>query len=95
MVPVLDMPNHDNDYNALQNWDINQGGFELVAQRAIKRGQEINVTYGTVKRFIGFYVYYGFVNEANSEVKQFLDLTAEMPQYAEKIKVLGGLKSPQ
>lgn len=62
MVPVLDMPNHSNNYNALQNWDVNKGGFEMVAQRNIKRGEEIALSYGDGKRFIGFFVYYGFVN---------------------------------
>ena len=73
------MPNHSNNFNALQNWDIDKGGFELVAQRSIKRGEEINISYGNSKRFIGFFVYYGFVNPNNAEVKQFLDLTEDLP----------------
>ena len=53
----------------------------MLAQRDIKCGEDITLSYGISKRFIGFFVYYGFVNPDKSEVKQFLDLTADSPNY--------------
>lgn len=78
---MLDIPNHSSNYNALQHWDIDKGGYEMLAQRDIKCGEDITLSYGISKRFIGFFVYYGFVNPDKSEVKQFLDLTADSPNY--------------
>lgn len=74
MVPIADLANHDSrDINSLDNTQT--PGFRIVAGRDLAKGEEVTITYGSM-RPDELLLYYGFLEERDSRM-----LLIDHPKY--------------
>lgn len=64
MVPIADMLNMNEPYNADWAYDNDLNGFKITAIQDIKKGDEIFDHYGK-KSSYHFFLNYGFIFESN------------------------------
>ena len=74
MVPIADMLNMNEPYNAVWGYDNDRNGFKITAFTDIKKGEEIFDHYGN-KSSYSFFINYAFIFESNQVDYNPLDFT--------------------
>jgi histone-lysine N-methyltransferase SETD3 len=91
LVPYADMLNHKRPRETKWTYDDSMEGFTITTLKTVNRGEELFDSYGR-KCNSRFFVNYGFAlenNEDNEVVFKF-GLKKDDPQYAMKVRFLGG-----
>uniref|UniRef100_A0A7S0CQD4 SET domain-containing protein n=2 Tax=Amorphochlora amoebiformis TaxID=1561963 RepID=A0A7S0CQD4_9EUKA len=90
LVPFADMSNHSANSQTDWQFDSKRDGFTMVANRPIKRGDQIYVNYG--RKCNGrYFVNYGFTvdgNQNDNDAVFVADLPVEDQHYALKMKMV-------
>ena len=66
LVPLIDMPNHQNGEENAEIKNVAGKGFQISALKEISRGSEIRISYGPLCNSILF-LQYGFVMADNCD----------------------------
>jgi hypothetical protein len=77
MVPLLDLANHSDHYNAQHCFNQRSGCFELVSLKDINDNEEVSISYGEGRDSNSFMLLYGFLGNPMNP-NNHLRLTIEL-----------------